>query len=324
MLDRRHFLAGAGASLAVAASGPASAQAWPSKPVRFIVPFVAGGGSDVAARLLAEELRRVLGVPFVIENRPGLAGSLGADAAAKAEPDGYTIVIATPGVQMTNPFLYARLPYDAMKDLRPIVHVAQLPSVLVVHPSVPAKTTAEFIAHAKANPGKLNFASNGPGSASHLAVELFKTMAGIDMIHVPYRGSGPALLDLVGGRVDCAIDSLTAMMPQVRDGKLRALGVSTAQRVSLEPNLPPIADGLPGYDAFTLLYLTTGSAVPDAAVTKLNAAVNEILALPEIKRRFEEQGMLPTGGTPAELQAVIETERVKWKRIIDVAGVKVE
>lgn len=324
MLDRRGFLVGAGASLAAVAPWPAQAEAWPGKLVRFIVPFVAGGGSDVAARLLADELKRVFGASFVIENRPGMAGSIGAAAVASAPPDGSAILIATPGVQMTNPFLYPSLPYDAVKDFRPIIHVAQLPSVLVVHPSLPVKTTAEFIAHAKANPGKLNFASNGPGSASHLAFELFKNLAGVDLVHVPYRGSGPALVDLVGGRIECTIDTLTAMMPQVRDGKLRALGVSTAKRVTLEPELPAIAEALPGYEAVTLLYLTTGSGVPDDIVSRLNRALNEILALPTIRKRFEELGMLPTGGTPADLQAVIEAESLKWKRIIDVAGVKVE
>ncbi len=198
MLTRRTILA---ASLgALAAPHAARAQAYPNRFIRWIVPFAAGGGSDVIARLLSDELTKLLGQPLVIENRPGQAASIGADIVARAPADGYTILIATPGVQMTNPYLYPSLPYDAEKGFSPIIHLAHLPNLMVVHPSVPANTVAEFIAHAKANPGKLNFASTGPGSTSHLAGELFKTMAGVDMVHVPYRGSGPAVIDLVAGR----------------------------------------------------------------------------------------------------------------------------
>jgi tripartite-type tricarboxylate transporter receptor subunit TctC len=322
MITRRTLLAASAATLAL--PHVARAQAYPSRFIRWIVPFAAGGGSDVIARLLSDELTKVLGQPLVIENKPGQAASIGADIVAKSAADGYTILIATPGVQMTNPFLYASLPYNAEKDFTPIIHLAHLPNLMVVHPSVPANTVAEFIAHAKANSGKLNFASTGPGSTSHLAGELFKTMAGVDMVHVPYRGSGPAVIDLVAGRVQVAIDSYTAMIPHVKNGALRALGISTPQRVPDYPDIPAIAETLPGFDASAMLYITAPAGVPREAVARLNAAFNEVLKIERIRARFKELGMTPSGGTPEDLSQVIVDGRARWKAVIQSANIKVE
>jgi tripartite-type tricarboxylate transporter receptor subunit TctC len=324
MPTRRAMLLGA-ATLAAPALATSRALAQPGgRPIRFVVPFAAGGGADIVARLFTEDLSRALGAPVVIDNRPGMAGSLGADSVAKSAADGTNILICTPGVQMTNPFLYPSLPYNAETDFTPIIHLAELPNLLVVHPSVPAKSVAELVAFLKAKPGALNFSSTGPGSSSHLAAELFKVMAGVEMTHVPYRGSGPALIDLMAGRVEVAVDSFTAMIQPVREGSLRALGISTAARRPEYPDIPAIAETLPGYEASTLLYIAAPAGVPQPVVQRLNAAFNEILQTPRIRTRFQELGMVPTGGTPQALQEIITTQTAKWRRVIQLSGAKVE
>lgn len=321
-LNRRHLLA-AGAALTLAR--PARAQApFPSRPIRFVVPFAAGGGSDIVARLLVEELAPRLGQPLVVENRPGQAASLGAAFVAGQPPDGYTILIATPGVQMTNPFLYANLPYDAERAFTPIVHIAQLPNILVVHPSVPATNVAEFIAHLRANPDRLSFSSTGPGSSSHLAMELFMSMSGTRMTHVPYRSSGLALVDLVAGRVEATLDSFAAIIPAVRAGQLRLLGISTDRPLDDHPEIPPIAATLPGYEGTTLLYMAGPAGMPAPVVARLNGAFNEVLRLPRITGRFRGMGMAASGGTPEELAQVIAEGRTKWRGVIERAGVKLD
>ena len=324
MLGRRTILQGGLATAFAGMAGTASAQGFPNRPIRFVVPFAPGGGSDIAARLLSEELAQRLGQPLVIDNRPGMAASLGAGFMVREPADGYTILIATPGVQMTNPFLYPSLPYDSERDFAPIIHLAQLPNILVVHPSVPAQSVAELIAHARSRPGELAFSSTGPGSSSHLAAELFKSMAGIDMTHVPYRGSGPAVIDLVAGRVQVAIDSFTAMIQHVRQGSLRLLGISTPQRVPDYPDIPAIAETLPGYDGTTLLYMIARAGTPPEIVERYNAAFNEVLRIPRIRDRFRELGMIATGGSPQDLQAIIERDRAKWRRIIEISGARAE
>lgn len=321
--NRRSLLAAA--ALAALPVLPAAAQsAYPTRPIRFVVPFAPAGGSDIVARLLAEELVPRLGQPLIIENRPGQAGSLGATFVAQQPPDGYTILICTPGVQMTNPFLYANLRYDAERDFTPIVHLAHLPNVLVVHPSVPARSVAEFITYLRANPDRLSFSSTGPGSSSHLAMELFMNMSGTRMTHVPYRSSGQALLDLTAGRVEVALDSFTAMIPAVRAGQLHLLGVSTERRLEEYPDFPAIAETLPGYESTTLLYIAGPGGLPASIVERLNAVFNEVLRLPRIRDRFRDLGMVASGGTPAELAQVVADGRSKWRRIIETAGVKVE
>jgi tripartite-type tricarboxylate transporter receptor subunit TctC len=320
MLDRRNLLKLSAAMIAMPAI--ARAQAWPSKPIKVVVPFAAGGSTDVLARMLSDELKRSLGASFIVENRPGMAGSLGADYTAKQPADGYTILYATPGAQMTNQFLYPSLPYDPVKDLRPIIHLTESPNVLVVNPTVPVKSTAEFIAYAKANPGKMNYSSTGPGSASHLAMELLKSMAGIDIVHVPYKGSGPAVIDLVSGVIQCSTDAIGAVMPHVQQGSLRALGISTPKRMAEFPDVPAIAETLSGYEASSLIYVCCAAGVPDEIVARLNAVFNEALASPVIRARAVELGLVPTGGTPDALQQIIETDRSKWKRIIEMTGAK--
>lgn len=321
-MNRRGLLV-TGAGLALAR--PALAQApFPSRPIRFVVPFAAGGGSDIVARLLVEELAQRLGQPLIVENRPGQAASLGAAFVATQPPDGYTILICTPGVQMTNPFLYASLPYDAERAFTPIVHIAQLPNILVVHPSVPAANVAEFIAHLRANPDRLSFSSTGPGSSSHLAMELFLSMSGTRMTHVPYRSSGLALVDLTAGRVQATLDSFAAMIPAVRAGQLRLLGISTERPLEDHPEIPPIAATLPGYEGTTLLYMAGPAGMPAPVVARLNGAFNEVLRLPRIVARFREMGMAASGGTPEELAQVIADGRAKWRGVIERAGVKLD
>lgn len=320
MLDRRTAIKLAAGLVAV--PGIARAQSWPARPIKVVVPFAAGGSTDVLARLLSDELKRILGASFIVENRPGMAGSLGADYVAKAAPDGYTILYATPGAQMTNQFLYPSLPYDPVRDLRPIIHLTGSPNLLVVNPSLPVRSVADFVAYAKVNPGKLNYSSTGPGSASHLAMELLKNMAGIDIVHVPYKGSGPAVIDLVSGVIQCSTDAIGAMMPQVRQGSLRALAVSTPTRMAEFPEIPAIAEAFPGYEASSLIYVCCSSGVPDDIVARLNAAFNQALRQDTIRTRALELGLVPTGGTPDALQRTIDADRSKWKRIIELTGAR--
>jgi tripartite-type tricarboxylate transporter receptor subunit TctC len=323
MATTRRFVIGAGLGAALAT--PALAQApFPSRPIRFVVPFAPGGGSDIVARLLVEELAPRLGQPLIVDNRPGQAASVGAAFTAQQPPDGYTILICTPGVQMTNPFLYANLPYDAERAFAPLVHIAQLPNILVVHPSVPAQNVAEFIAHLRANPDRLSFSSTGPGSSSHLAMELFMSMSGTRMTHVPYRSSGQALIDLTAGRVQATLDSFAAMIPAVRAGNLRLLGISTERALEDHPEIPPIAATLPGYEGTTLLYMVGPAGMPAPVVARLNAVFNEVLALPRIRERFREMGMAASGGTPEELAVVIAEGRAKWRGVIQRANVKLD
>lgn len=325
MLATRRSLLAASAGIAAAGLAPAHAQApFPSRPIRLVVPFAPAGGSDIVARLLVEELVPRLGQLIIVENRPGQAASVGAAHVAQQAPDGYTILIATPGVQMTNPFLYSNLPYDAERGFTPIVHIAHLPNILVVHPSVPANNVAEFIAHARANPDRLSFSSTGPGSSSHLAMELFMTMSGTRMTHVPYRSSGLALADLTAGRVQAALDSFTAMIPAVRAGNLRLLGISTARRLEDHPDIPAIAETLPGYEGTTLLYMLGPAGMPAPVVQRLNAALNEALRVPRIRERLRDMGMAASGGTPEELAQVIVEGRAKWRGVIERAGVRLD
>jgi len=323
MQATRRALFGLGAGLGL--TTPALAQApFPSRPIRFVVPFAPAGGSDIVARLLVEELAPRLGQPLIVENRPGQAASVGAAHVAQQPPDGYTILICTPGVQMTNPFLYSNLPYDAERGFTPIVHIAYLPNILVVHPSLPVRSVAEFIAHVRANPDRLSFSSTGPGSSSHLAMELFMSMSGTKMTHVPYRSSGQALADLMAGRVNASLDSFAAMIPAVRAGNLRVLGISTERPLEDHPEIPAIASTLAGYEGTTLLYMVGPAGIPAPVVQRLNGAFNEVLALPRIRDRFREMGMAASGGTPEALAQVIAEGRTKWRGVIERANVKLD
>ncbi len=311
------------ALLAVVAIG-ASAQDYPNRPLRLIVPFAPGGGADIVARIVAGPLAKRLGQPVVVENKPGSGGTVGADLVAKSPADGYTLLYTTPGPQITNPFLMAKLPYDPEKDLVPVSEVAVVPSVLVVHKSVPVTTVGELIRHAKAHPGKLNFASAGVGATSHLAGELFKQAAGVDLVHVPYRGTGAALSDLLSGQVQMAIDSIAVYRPHIDAGTLRPLGVSSLQRSALLPDVPPIADDLKGFEGSPVNYLSVRGGTPQPLIDRLNQEINAVLRSPEVKDQLVSNGVIPQGGTPAQMASLIRSEAAKWKKVIEVAGARIE
>ena len=320
------------AALALGVVGTVAAQpaAWPSKPVRIVVPFAAGGTTDILARALAPELQRVFGQPFVVDNRAGAGGNVGADQVAKAPADGYTLLMGTVGTQSINPSLYPRMPYDAAKDFAPITLVAGVPNVVVVNPQKAAERhitdIPSLIAWAKANPGKLNMASSGNGTSIHLAGELFKTMTGTYMVHFPYRGSGPALLDLIGGTMDIMFDNLPSAMPQIRAGKLTALAVTSSERSQALPDVPTVAAAgrLRGFDATSWFGLLAPAGTPADVVQRLQQETAKALATPALKERLLAQGALPGGGSPAEFQKLISDETAKWSRVVKASGATVD
>ena len=318
---RRLLLAG----LACAPRGLRAEPPWvPTRPMRLIVPFAAGGSADQTARMLAEPMAAALGQPIVVENRPGGGATLGAQLVARAAPDGTTLLYGTPGPQIINPHLMRNLPYDPERDFAPVVSIKRAPNLFCVHPSVAARSVPELIALAKARPDALAFSSSGIGSSSHLAGEMLKHMAGIELLHVPYRGSGPALSELLAGNVQMTIDTLSVLLPHAHAGAVRALAVSTPQRSALVPDLPTIAETLPGFDAAPFNYLAAPAGTPPAAIARLNAVVQAILAEPGFRRRMAELGEEPVGGTPEELAATIRTESARWKAVISAAGLKAE
>jgi len=297
--------------------GQALAQVpYPNKPVRLLVPFPAGGATDIFARALSQKLPDKLGAQVVVENRPGAGGSLGSDLAAKAPADGYTLLLATTSTHTIGPAFNPRLPYDAVRDFTPIVHVGNAPSIMLVPNNSPAKTVQEWIAYARANPGRLNYASSGNGTIVQLTAELFKAQAGLFVVHIPYKGTALAIPDLVTGKLDVLFDSLPSGIPHVRDGRLRALGVTTAKRTPLAPDLPAIAEVLPGYESNTWFGLYGPRGLPAAIVAKVNAAVNQTLTDPEVKDKLFRLGIEPVGGTPAAFSAMLANESVKWRQII--------
>ena len=300
------------------------AQDYPVRPIRLIVPFAPGGAADVVARIISAPLGERLGKIVLVDNRPGGGATMGADVVAKAQPDGYTLLYGTPGPQIINPYLMSKLPYDPGKDFAAITRIGVIPSVLVVPASVPAKSVKELIALAKAQPGKFNFASAGIGASSHLAGELFKTMAGVDIVHVPYKGTGPALQDLLAGNVQMAIDSLSVYLPHIKSGALRVLAVSTAARSPLLPEVPPIGDTLRGFDASPMNYIAARAGTPLTIIARLNKEINAVLKMPDVRERLLALGINPAGSTPAELDAEIRSEQVKWKKVIEASGAKAE
>jgi tripartite-type tricarboxylate transporter receptor subunit TctC len=297
--------------------GQALAQVpYPTKPVRLLVPFPAGGATDIFARALSQKLPDKLGAQVVVENRPGAGGSLGSDLAAKAPADGYTLLLATTSTHTIGPAFNPRLPYDAVRDFTPIVHVGNAPSIMLVPNNSPAKTVQEWIAYARANPGRLNYASSGNGTIVQLTAELFKAQAGLFVVHIPYKGTALAIPDLVSGKLDVLFDSLPSGIPHVRDGRLRALGVTTAKRTPLAPDLPAIAEVLPGYESNTWFGLYGPRGLPADIVAKVNAAVNQTLMDPEVKDKLFRLGIEPVGGTPATFSAMLAQESAKWRQII--------
>jgi tripartite-type tricarboxylate transporter receptor subunit TctC len=311
--------------LAMLVSQAALAQGWPNRPVRLLVPFAAGAGiNDIMARLVGQHLGAGLGQPVVIENRAGAGGIAGTDAAAKAPPDGYTFLM-TNVTLVTTAYLYSKLPYDPQKHFVPVTLVATSPLMLVVHPSVAAKSVQELVALAKANPGKLTFGSGGVGSTPHLSVEIFKSIAGIDAVHVPYKGGAPALNDLVAGQISFMIENVPGTMPFVRGGKLRALAITSAQRSPLDPALPTMAEaGVPGYEVVGWNGLVAVAGTPPEIVARLQAEVGKVLRLPEVRERLAALGAEPVGNTPDEFNAFIRAEMTRWGRIIREKGIRSE
>jgi tripartite-type tricarboxylate transporter receptor subunit TctC len=311
------------AALLVAA--PAAAQTYPNKPVRFVVPFAPGGTTDILARLVGQKLSELYGQQFVIENRAGAGGNIGAEIVAKSAPDGYTILMGTPGTQAINQYVYRAMPYDTVKDFAPVSLVALVANVLAVNPSVPAKDLRELIALAKRQPGTLNFATPGNGTTGHLSTELLKTMAGINLVHVPYRGSGPALQDLLAGQVQMTIDNIPSALPHIQAGALRALAVTSSQRWFALPNVPTMAEaGVPGYEATSWFVVMAPAQTPPAIVNKLSADIDAQLKTEDMRKRFRDVGAEPVGGTPAALGSFITAEQAKWKEVVAAAKISLD
>ena len=303
----------------------ASAQAYPNKPVRLVVPFPAGGTTDILARAMAQKLSDALGQQFVVDNRPGAGGNIGADLVAKSPPDGYTLLMGTVGTQAINTSLYAKMPYDAAKDFAPVVLVAGVPNVLVAHPSVTAKTVPELVALAKAKPGSINFASSGNGTSIHLSGELFKVMTGVQMSHVPYKGSAPAITDLLGGQVQIMFDNLPSALPHIKAGKLRALAVTSSKRAPALPDLPTIAEaGVPGFEATSWFGILAPAGTPRDIVMKVNAESNKALQAADMKEKLLAQGAEAVGNTPEFFGDYIKAETTKWAKVVKESGAKVD
>ena len=345
MNRRRHsltsILAGVIALVAATTVQPAFAQSsssssstapWPAKPVRIVVPFAPGGTTDILARALAPELTRAFGQPFVVDNRAGAGGNVGAEAVARAQPDGLTLLMGTVGTHGINRALYARLPYDPIKDFAPVTLVAAVPNVMVMNAdkarAAGIDSVADFVRVAKSQPGKLNMASSGNGTSIHLAGELFKSRSGTFMVHFPYRGSGPALLDLVGGTMDVMFDNLPSSMQQIKAGKLKALAVTSAERSAALPDVPTVEQAggpaLKGYEASSWFGLLAPAGTPAEVVARLQQEVAKSLATPAVKEKLLAQGAIPGGNTPAEFAAHIEREHRKWAEVVKTSGAKVD
>lgn len=319
-MHRRSFLL---ASAAVAIHGAASAQSsWPSRPVRMVIGYPPGGSTDVAGRLLAEQLGRKLGQQVVVENRAGAGGTVGATSVVRAESDGYTLLLAASPEVSIAPIIRKELPYDPVRDLQPITLVGQVPFFLVVNPSVPASTLAEFIAYAKANPGKLSYSSFGNNTSNHLAGELFKSIAGVDSVHVPYKGSGPSIVDLIGGQVQYTFDTPPAVLEHVRAGKLRALAVATRERLASAPQVPTFAEaGLPGFSGGTWFGLFAPAKTPRALIERLNTEVVALLKSPELAKAFADRGIVASPQKPEEFAGFVQAEVDKWKSLAAKVGI---
>jgi tripartite-type tricarboxylate transporter receptor subunit TctC len=313
------------AALIVVATPLALGQAaYPTKPVRLVVPFPAGGTTDLLARAAAQKLSEAWGQQVIVDNRPGAAGNIGAELVAKSAPDGYTLLMGTVGTHAINTSLYAKMPYDHVKDFAPVILVAGVPNVLVVNPQLPVNSVPELIAYAKANPGKLNFASSGSGTSIHLSGELFKTMTGVQMTHVPYKGSAPALTDLMGGQVQLMFDNLPSSLAFIKAGKLRALAVTSTTRAAALPDVPTIADTVPGFEASSWFGVLAPAGAPREIVMKINGEISKWLASPDAKEKLAAQGANVAGGAPEDFAKHIQTETAKWAKVVKESGAKVD
>jgi tripartite-type tricarboxylate transporter receptor subunit TctC len=320
----RIALAAAASALLMSVNATVQAQDYPTRPVRFVVPYVPGGGVDFVGRTLAQKLSESWAHSVIVDNRPGGGTNIGSELVARSAPDGHTLLIG--GVPNTaNAALYKKLPYDVVKDFAPVILLDTAPNVLAVHPSVPAKSVRELIALAKARRGALTYASAGIGSSNHLSGELFRTMAGVDIVHVPYKGGGAAVTDLLGGQVSMYFGTTPSTMPHVRTGKLRALGVTTAKRTPAAPDVPTIAEsGLPGYEQSAWHGLLAPAGTPEAIITKLHAEVVRALRSPDVAERFAVQGIDVIGSSPAEFAAFIKQDLAKYEKLVKTAGIRVD
>jgi len=311
------------ALLCIAAAAPAGAADYPTRPVKWVVPYPPAGTTDVLARIVAQWLTEKLGQPFVIENKPGAGNNLGTEMVVKAPPDGYTMLLVNPanGINAT---LYKELSFNVIRDIAPVAGIVRTPNVMEVTPSFPAKTVAEFIAYCKANPGKINMASSGSGTSVHLSGELFKSMTGCQMLHVPYKGAGPALTDLMGGQVDVIFDNLPSSIGHIKSGKIRALAVTSAERDPSLPDVPTVAETVPGYEATAWFGIGMPKGTPKENIEKVNAEVNRALADPKMRTRLAELGGKPIAGTPEDFGKVIAAETAKWEKVVISSGAKVE
>ena len=324
-MKKRKFLALATASsLTAFASSFASAQTYPGKPIRLVVPFPPGGATDLFARTVSQKLSDRLGQPVVVDNKPGAGGTLGSDIVAKAPADGYTLLLSTSSTHSIGPNLNPKIPYDAVRDFTPISHLGNAPSIMLVPNSSPARTVKEWIDHARKNPGRLNYASSGNGTIVHLTAELFKSQANLFVLHIPYRGTALAIPDLVSGKIDVLFDSLPTGLPHVKDGRLRALGVTSAKRTPLAPDLPPISDVLPGYESVTWFGLFGPRGLPAEIVQRLNAAASQVLGDPDAIDRLTRLGIEPAGGSPDQFTRMLALESAKWRKIIQERKITLE
>jgi tripartite-type tricarboxylate transporter receptor subunit TctC len=314
------------ATLAILApQAGAAADAYPARPVRFVVAFPPGGGTDIIARSIAQKLAERFAQQVVVDNRPGAGGNIGTDIVAKAAPDGYTMLMGSAGPLAINASLFGKMPFDPIKDLAPVTLAASTPNVLVVHPSLRATSVTELIALAKAKPGEINFASSGHGTPAHLAGELFNSMAGVKLVHVPYKGAAPALADLLGGQVQLMFSTMPPALPHVKDGKLRALAVTSSKRSPAKPDLPTVDEAaLHGFEANTWHGVVVPAGTPAAIVARLNREIVAILHMPEIVERLSGQGAEALGSTPEEFAAYIRSETLKWARVVRDSGAKAE